>query len=362
VDTSNDKEMRMDLASGAIWQLMGSDRHDRLRGPNPRGVVHSEYAFANPLAAEIIEPKLDANGGWQLYISTPNGRNHFFRLMEYAKANPWHPKDNPTGWFCEILTIDDTRDEDGRPIVTPEQIQKHRERGKDEEWIQREFYCSFNTSVEGSYYGKTMVKIEAEGRVEKVGWDPRRPVHTAWDIGHDATAIWFFQYIGNEVHFIDYYEATGMGFLHYAKAVKEKPYLYGEHIGPHDLEHREYMSGEGKTRQQLARQHGIRFRTLKRTGIEDGIEAARALLHRSRFDEKKCARGLQALREYHRTPLVGKYDERGNQMFGDSPEHDWTSHGSDAYRYAAMGSKSGDVDPAKMRGAKVVQKFRHFSR
>lgn len=45
-----------------------------------------------------------------------------------------------------------------------------------------------------------------------------------------------FQPVGKEIHFIDFYESSGEGLPHYAKILKEKGYLYGNHYAPHDIE------------------------------------------------------------------------------------------------------------------------------
>jgi phage terminase large subunit len=43
------------------------------------------------------------------------------------------------------------------------------------------------------------------------------------------------------------------------------------------------------------------------------------------FDEAKCADGLQSLRHYK-----FEYDQEKNR-WGESPAHDWASHGADAF-------------------------------
>ena len=62
----------------------------------------------------------------------------------------------------------------------------------------------------------------------------------------------------------------------------------------------------------------------------DGINAARLSFHRCWFDARKCADGIEALRQY-RTDFDEKLKD-----FKDTPRHDWTSHTADAFRYLAM--------------------------
>ena len=54
-------------------------------------------------------------------------------------------------------------------------------------------------------------------------WEPKLPVHTAWDLGkRDATAIWFFQITGLEIRLIDFYEMSGAPLSHYAGHLFER--------------------------------------------------------------------------------------------------------------------------------------------
>ena len=60
----------------------------------------------------------------------------------------------------------------------------------------------------------------------------------------DSTAIIFFQQHGKEYRIIDYYENQGEGIPHYVKIIREKDYVYGRHIAPHDIKVREMGTGK----------------------------------------------------------------------------------------------------------------------
>ena len=80
--------------------------------------------------------------------------------------------------------------------------------------------------------------------------DAAAQVWTAWDLGkNNATAIWFAQVVGREVHIIDYYEMTQAELDHYAKIVRDKPYVYAGHILPHDAQAK--ILGMSNTLEQL---------------------------------------------------------------------------------------------------------------
>ncbi len=319
VTRKRDDEMSLWIDTGrgtALWQVIGADDVDRLVGTNPVGCVFSEYSLQDPRVWNLIRPILAENGGWALFIYTPRGRNHGFRLAEMARENDT--------WFYEALSVDDTG------VLTDEQIQEERDAGMPEELIQQEFYVSFDAPLVGSYYGDLMSEAAKKDRFTRVPWEPKLPVVTAWDLGiGDYTAIWFCQMLRSEVRLIDYYQASGMGLDHFSKLVHEKPYTYQEHLAPHDIEVREL--GTGKSRKEIARDLGIRFRVVPKLSLEDGINAARMLLPRCWFDEKACETGIQALREYR------KEWSAELEQFRDKPRHDWTSHAADAFRYLAVG-------------------------
>src|ERR1044072_322094 len=127
-----------------------------------------------------------------------------------------------------------------------------------EDLIQQEYYTSFEMGVEGAYYARYMDKMRIDGRIGDVPWEANHKVHTAWDIGvRDSTTIIFFQAIGTTVRIIDSYENSKQGLEHYISVLEAKPYSYGRHIAPHDIQVKEW--GSGMTRLEKARQLGIKF-------------------------------------------------------------------------------------------------------
>jgi len=324
----NETDMQLWTRNGSLIQVVGSEKIDSLRGTNPRGLIYSEFAFQNPRAWDIMEPILLENGGWAAFISTPNGRNHFYRMCNAAQNDP--------NWFYQLLTIRDTRRHDGTLVVTEEQIDALRRGGRDETIIQQEYYCSFEGAVQGSYYDLSLVW--SENRVGDFQWHPTRPVGTAWDIGTgDTTVVIFYQVNGPWVDIIDVEEASGKGVDHWAKVINAKPYVYERlHNGPHDLEQR-HWSAMGRTVTSIASEFGLHFRSIPKTPIEDGIAAVRRLLPRMRFHKKNCTEKLfyghtflDAIAQYHK-----EYDE-DNQCFVEHPYHDWASHPADALRILAQ--------------------------
>lgn len=325
VERANSTDMKITLVNGSIIQIVGTDKFDKVRGANPVGCVFSEYAFQNPAAWDVVRPILAENGGWAVFNSTPNGKNHFYKLYQMALENP--------SWFTQNITVEDSLDENGNRYVGEEVVEEERLSGMSEEMIQQEFYNSFTSNSEGFYYLSYMDMAEKEGRIGNVPYDPSIPVDTWWDIGvGDSTAIWFTQIVKKEIHVIDFYQYNGVGLEHYAKYLQKLPYVYGTHHFPHDISNTEF--GSGRARLEVAEdlfRSSAKIDIVQKIGLEDGINAARMIIPRCWFDEKRCEKGINALFNYHR-----QWDDRFKE-YKNRPVHDWASHPSDAFRYFAVG-------------------------
>jgi hypothetical protein len=262
-------------------------------------------------------PALADRHGWLDLSGTPKGWGNLLGET-YKRAL------SDEEWFVQILRASDTN------LIDNDELARLR-RGMPENEYQQEFECSFDAAITGAYYADAIRQAESEGRVSAVPYDPKLRVHTAWDLGiSDSTSIWFWQQVGREVRVIDYLEAAGFGLDHYARELDRKNYLYGEHWAPHDIAVREL--GTGKSRIEVARELGIKFRTVPQVGVKDGVDAVRMMIPRCWFDKTKTATGLDALRQYRE-----KVDEKRGIQLG--PLHDWTSHAADAFRYFAVAMK-----------------------
>jgi hypothetical protein len=313
--TSSNAEMRREFINGSVFQVMGADQPDKFVGANPVGVVFSEWALMNPYVWKLTLPILIENDGWAVFITTPRGENHAYdKLMEAQNA---------PSWYWSKLTAADCR------VLTKDQLITAQEEFGDEALFQQEMFTNFSIPLEGAYYASQMKQLQRKGQITRVAWEPKLPVHTAWDIGiDDETTIWFYQTYRNEIRIIDYHHETGEGLLHYVKLLHKKEYMYGNHYFPHDIEVRELTTG--KSRKDALREAGIKIRVVRKLSIEDGIEAARNLLPRCWFDEENCKDGINALKSYR------KEKDEINNTFKARPVHDWSSHGADAFRYLAV--------------------------
>ena len=331
---ANIAELRVDFLGRRI-QLYGSDNPDSLRGQYFDGVVLDEIGDQNPkIWNEIIRPALADRKGWCLFIGTPKGNNHFKELFDRASQEP--------GWAALQFKVSETQ------IIDVEELEAARKEMGDDKYNQ-EFECSFNAAVEGSYYGKLINDLEEQGRMCEITRDDLCQTYVAWDLGMgDSTALWVAQNAGQETRLMDYVENHGQGLDWYVNWLKDNNWHQAEQLLPHDVEVREL--GTGKSRLEVLREAGLNVKVLPRLSVDDGIQSVRRLLPRCWFNMPKVKQGLDCVRNYRR-----EYDEKRN-VFYDKPLHDWASHGSDAFRYLALGMEQTNTwaQPLKINAKWIV--------
>ena len=319
IKRKNDTEMKVELINGSIIQIVWSDNVDSIVWTNPIGIVFSEYSLQSPAVWDFLRPILAENGWRAIFNFTPRWDNHAKELMDMAKENP--------DWMVSIQTVDDTK------AIAPEVLESERreiiQKNGSDAIFQQEYYCSFDAGINGSYYAEILTQLEQAWRRTTLPYDPALDVFTAWDLWiNDSTAIRFRQRLGKEIRIIDYYENNGEWLSHYVWMLKEKPYRYWTTWLPHDAQAKSLQTGK-TTAEKLAEYGFTDIQIVPRLSVLDGINSARAILPYCWFDREKTERGWKCLKNYHK-----ELDEK-RQAF-KWPEHDWSSHGADAFRYLAV--------------------------
>jgi len=324
---NQDMKLTVNAVGGtSTIQVFGTNngQFEALRGKPGNGAVFSEWAYQDPRGYDVVSPMLRKTKGFVVFASTPNGHNHFYDGYLRAQNNP--------KCFAITKTVKDTYDHNGNPLITEEDIEDEYNRGKSEDFVQQEYFCSFNQGVEGAYLGRQLQVARDEGRIGEYQYDENTYVHTAWDLGvADFMSILFYQIIGNKVVIIDYYENSGYSFLHYAQVLQQKGYFYGRHVAPHDIMVREMGGSEERAISRLdkARDVGVDFEILPKCSFETSVENARAVTRRVYFNSEKCGTLLTHLEQW------GRVFNQTAQAYSDSERHDIHSHAGAAYRYMA---------------------------
>lgn len=321
---TDQQQMLIELKNGSIFQVIGASEIDRIVGTNPIGIVFSEYSLMSPAVIGYLLPIVTENEGFMWFNFTPRGDNHARTLWEQAQRDDT--------WFSQLVSAKDSG------VYSEVELEEIRQEYiglyGDDRLFNQEFLCDFSGAIQGSYYGDLLKLAEDQNRFGDFLYRPETTVNTYWDLGvGDSTAIWFVQFIDSKVHIVDYLESNSKGLDYYIKELQNKPYVYGDHYAPHDIKVREF--GSGLSRIETAKSLGINFKIAPKLAIEDGINAVRLLLARCYFNttSEGVKLGLSALKQYHR-----KYNEE-TRAYDNKPAHDWSSHGSDAFRTLAVAAK-----------------------
>ena len=336
----NESELRIDFKNGARIQLFGADNADSLRGLYFDSIICDEYGdWKSTVFQYVVRPALADRQGKAIIIGTPKGRNQFWEVFDRAS----HSDD----WLALKITVDESG------ILPASEVASLKQELSEDAWRQ-EMECDFDAALPGAIWGRELYQAEQDGRITGVEYDDYADTYTAWDLGYsDDTAIWFYQVIHGEVHFIDFYSASGKSIEHYAAQVLSKPYRYKTHFLPHDARAKTLASGGKSVIEMLAEHLSItKMAITPSLSMQDGIQATRMMMPRAWFDKERCHDGVEALKQYQR-----EWDE-DKKMFRDKPRHDWTSHAADSMRYAAINWKE-EVKPVvedkPIRGISVGQ-------
>ncbi|MEE9540459.1 MAG: PBSX family phage terminase large subunit [Candidatus Thorarchaeota archaeon] len=186
--------------------------------------------------------------------------------------------------------------------------------------------------AEGAYYAKSLAEARVAKRIGRVSPDPLLTIRLFCDIGgtgakSDAFSIWAAQFVGQEIRVLNYYEAVGQELSTHLNWMRSQGY---------DTDKAQiWLPHDGKTNDRV---HSVSYESaMKDAGYKvtvipnQGKGAAAARIEEGRrlfpsmwFNEESCQGGLEALGWYHE-----KMDEVRN--IGLGPEHDWASHGADAF-------------------------------
>ena len=194
-----------------------------------------------------------------------------------------------------------------------------------------------------------MAAALSEGRICDVAWQPEFKVHTAWDLGRtDDTAIWWYQQSKGEIHVLDHWAGAGCDVPDLATIIHSKPYKYGNHWFPHDARMKT-LAANGRSIIEQMHSLGVKGQIVPNIGVQDGIQAVRAMMPVVYFDQGKCEAGMEALRSYQREWDADK------RAFRDTPRHDWASHSADAFRMLAVAWREENPAPAIVRPMRGIE-------
>lgn len=196
---------------------------------------------------------------------------------------------------------------------------------------------AYATAIKGAYFTKQITALKATGRLGRVSFDPLMKRRLFADIGgtgrnSDAFVFWGAQFIGREVRVLDYYEQVGQEIGHHLTWMREHGYekTNTEIFLPHDgATHDKVFSVSYQSAFEAAGYSVTVVPNQGRGAAMARINAARRIFPAVWMNEETTTPGRESLSWYHE-----KWDEERD--IGLGPDHDWASHGADAFGLLAV--------------------------
>lgn len=185
--------------------------------------------------------------------------------------------------------------------------------------------------IKGAYYADALRAADKEGRIDFVAKDPNLRVWAFWDIGGpgkkaDAMTVVLAQFVGQKINVLDYIEGAGQVLGYYTQELRDRGWEKAYCVVPHDAAQTHADNPTGMDFEAQLRQAGF---STKRVHSPPGIvmqriATTRRLFPKIWFNKAKTETLRAALGWYH-----AKISKLNGQDMG--PEHDWASHGADAF-------------------------------
>ena len=135
----NNSELKIVFPNGSIIYVLGADKPDSLRGPNPYGIILDEYGdMKSEVWSAIIQPIMTANpNSWCWFIGTPKGRNDFFSKFNMGNS------DN-SEWWSSMLKASQSGIIDSKAL-------EEAKKTTTQAFYNQEYECEFAESA-GSFF------------------------------------------------------------------------------------------------------------------------------------------------------------------------------------------------------------------
>lgn len=306
-------------ANGSLFLFGGLQSHtvDSIKSFEGVDIVWVEEAHSvSKKSWDVLTPTIRKEGSeiWMTLNPDMETDETYSRFIKTKRADVWlceiNWRDNP--WFPHVLDLERRQCK----LLDPDNYANI--------WGGKP-----KRTAAGAIYAKEIEKLYQQGRVCRVSYDPRLPVHTVWDLGWaDYMAIMLIQRTHMDFRCIAYYQDSHRTVEDYVIQLEnEWDVIWGTDFLPHDARTGDHKSGT--TVEGIMQEMGRTSHVLPVSGIEAGIRLARSLFPKAYIDEEECDVFLDCMKRYKRMidPRTG---EPG------APLHDDASHGADVWRYAGQ--------------------------
>ncbi len=187
-------------------------------------------------------------------------------------------------------------------------------------------------AVEGAIYFDEVARMERDGRICNVPYDPMLKAHVVFDLGfNDEMAVSVVQRHVSEIRIIYYIEETQKTLAYYSSELKELRYNWGKVWLPFaDGFSKDIKTGKGSDQILTALGWSVaKKEEVSSVDIEEGIRQTRLIFPRIYVDKNNCSALIECWRRYRRH--INK-----QTLTAGAPVHDQHSHGADNTRYIAV--------------------------
>ena len=345
--TTRNQEMMIEFVNGSSFQVVGSDNPNTLVGSPPAGIVYSEWALSNPAARAYLRPIILENKGWQIFNTTPRGRNHAHTTLMAAQKDPLA--------FAQVFDATQTG------IFTEQELAHElaayiADFGEDygRAKFEQEYMCSFDAANLGAILARQIGIAEKQRRIsDDVEFDPYgQKLEISADIGRrDSATWWFWQPMVGGYQIVDYDGGWGIDAEEWCDRIQQRISKYRMRDGssalgtiwlPHDARAKTFAAKRSAVEIFIEAFGTDHVAITPRSSIADRVNAARVLIPRIKWHETNCSRGLDGLRSW-----AYAYNEEA-KIFSSEPEHDWASHDGDGFSYGCLIMKEREPEKPKI--------------
>jgi hypothetical protein len=322
VEKKNESEMLIKLVNKSLIQFKGAERPDQLVGSGLDFLGMDEVAKIKSwhiVWEQNLRPALADKGGDAFFISTPQGKNHFFDLYEYAKSSG-----DPQWAAWKIPTW-----ESGAPwTLTPEGklfLENERVRMTEDTFMQ-EYGAEFR-----QFAGLVFKDFDRSTHVEEFEVNEKYAMECGMDFGNPKPTAFLFTYFdeNDELWVFDEYYKVGALMMDHVGEILAKRNQYHNGL--------RWVVGDSAATQQIqeCNHHGLYVTPVSKfhDSIQIGIDRIGERMRVNPITKRptihiheRCGNLIDELERYKWK------EEKASGDFKESPEEE-NNHAIDALRY-----------------------------
>jgi len=333
----NETRYEIELVNGNRIRLVGADKPSDLVGNAIWSALPDEYGAMKADTLAYIMPAIADVKGHLLFLGTPRGRNHFYKLYQYGLTSG-----NPKWKSYPIYKTIDS------PWVTEQQIQNARSI-MDPLLFAQEFEGSFE-NYRGKVYNDFLSQDAPHGNLTIAEFNPEIETYCGLDFGwtHPVVAAWMqydrvrdIWYLLRDVFARSQVRTETLIAMLHGKPVELSNGVYQCPVPREYIHNVKYIAGHeanikrgeanGANMKKILRAGGI-FLKVKFHYLAPSLSSVRAYIlnpsgeRRFLVDKRGNDKPLHDLEAYH-------YPEKDGVLIGEEPVKDGSDDIPDAIRY-----------------------------